>query len=186
MIQETEGSLKSYFNFFYYYFPASTRSNRFHCAIFIYPELRLAFIHPLNCQQERDEVASMEPPVGKLYLNVNAGSLVHTCDPSTWEAKERASKFKASLTSRSCMSELLLKNKNKQARNKQGQKGGLVVNSACCSCRGPEFESQHPFGVAHDIIYFQFQGIQHPPLASVGTHIYMALRDMHRDMQMYM
>ena len=65
-------------------------------------------------------MASTEPQLGKLYLNVNAGCLVYTCEPSTWEAKERASKFKASLASLSCLSELLLKNKNKQTKDKQG------------------------------------------------------------------
>ena len=51
----------------------------------------------------------------------------------------------------------------------RGRRGGSVVKDTCCSCRGPQFSSQHPYGGS------QFQRIWYLLLTAEDTrHAYGA------------
>lgn len=53
-----------------------------------------------------------------------------------------------------------------------GWRDGSAVKSTCGTHREPGFSSQHPHWGAPNRLKLQLQGIQHPLLASSGTHIH--------------
>lgn len=54
-----------------------------------------------------------------------------------------------------------------------GWSDGLAIRSTGCSCRGPEYESQHPHAAPVPGSYMPSSGIQEPTRHICGAQTYM-------------